>query len=112
MVARIKADMDKVDAQLTLAEGTMEGTGSTAALKSYMPSFLVSNAFSLPIPNESRKLEQNINSIVLCSFQVSRSSVPPAAFEESNSPEYSPVDVFSTEDFFPKQTSSSSHSGS
>ena len=39
--------------------------------------------------------------------QVSKSSAPPPAFED-NSPEYSPVDIFSTEDFFPKQESSNS----
>lgn len=44
MVARIKSDMDKVDRQLVLAEGTVEGSSSAATLKSYMPAFLVSQS--------------------------------------------------------------------
>ena len=41
MVARIKSDMDKVEHQLALAEGTVEGSGTSATIKSYMPAFLV-----------------------------------------------------------------------
>ena len=41
MVARIKADMDKMEKQLAAAEASVESAGGAGALRSFMPLFFV-----------------------------------------------------------------------
>ena len=116
MVARIKGDMDKVDRQLCEAEATVETTMPAPALRSFVPYIFVStlDISKIWVWNKNQLTFNSDETIALASFQryhftrlnmnhlFISSQNPRSIMEPSTSsmPDFEPVPLFSTEEFF------------